>query len=727
MATLVLTAVGTALGGPVGGAIGAIIGQQIDQSVFGTTRQGPRLNDLAVQTSHYGSKIPKIYGTMRVSGVVIWATDLKESSQTSGSKSARKTTYSYSVSLAVMLSARPITRIGRIWADGNLLRGAAGDWKSQTGFTLYTGSENQPVDPLMASAEGMGHCPAYRGAAYAVFSDMQLANFGNRIPSLSFEVFADNDTSSLQAVIDDLSDATVQANCPTAFSGYAANGTDVRAAIETLTAAMPVRVRDDGQYLHIEEASSLPQAMIAARDLGAAAGQGKAQKRALTRHAASTIDESLVIEYYDGARDYQQGMQRARRAGGARKSSQLSLPVTLDAATAKALVENQMSRNWSERVTAKITLPWRYLGLQTGQALLVPGSAETWRISALHFNKMVLEASLVRTANESAGFYTADAGRPLAELDLPAGPTSLILLDLPLLGDGMASAPIVAVAAAGVSPGWRGAALSQSLDNGGSYMDAGWTAAVAVIGHATAILGGASAYLIDQFNTITVQLLNADMLLQDADEQSLLAGANLAMLGHELIQFGRATPLGGGIWQLSTLLRGRRGTEDAIATHLIGECFTLLTSDTLRNLPVPVGTASVQIMAHGVGDTGNNPTATYTQPILAVRPPTPVALKAVVQPNGDIQITWIRRSRDGWRWVDGVDAPLVEEQELYQLTFTFNNGTIRNITSGTPSYLYTAQNILADKAAGATVCTLSVAQIGTLASSLPVMLNINLV
>lgn len=77
MATLVLTAVGGAVGGPVGAAIGAILGQQIDGRLFAPKgRQGPRLGDLAVQTSSYGSELPKIFGMMRVAGTVVWATDL---------------------------------------------------------------------------------------------------------------------------------------------------------------------------------------------------------------------------------------------------------------------------------------------------------------------------------------------------------------------------------------------------------------------------------------------------------------------------------------------------------------------------------------------------------------------------------------------------------------------------------------------------------------------------
>ncbi|HYD39114.1 MAG TPA: hypothetical protein VEA60_15965, partial [Allosphingosinicella sp.] len=142
MATLLLTAAGTAIGGPIGGAIGALVGRQIDGRLFAPkARQGPRLGELAVQTSSYGSPIPKLFGTMRVAGTVIWATDLREErSKSGGGKGQPKTVgYSYSANFAVALSARPILAVRRIWADGKLLRGAAGDFKSATGFRLHLG------------------------------------------------------------------------------------------------------------------------------------------------------------------------------------------------------------------------------------------------------------------------------------------------------------------------------------------------------------------------------------------------------------------------------------------------------------------------------------------------------------------------------------------------------------------------------------------------------------
>ena len=160
MATLVLSTVGSALGGPVGGAIGALIGQSIDQQLLGPARRGPRVGDLGVQTSSYGTQIPRIHGSMRVAGSVIWATDLVESDQTSGAKGQPDVTYSYSVSLAVALSSRRAGAVGRIWADGKLLRGAEGDFKVPVTFRFYEGTESQGIDPFIASAEGIASTPA---------------------------------------------------------------------------------------------------------------------------------------------------------------------------------------------------------------------------------------------------------------------------------------------------------------------------------------------------------------------------------------------------------------------------------------------------------------------------------------------------------------------------------------------------------------------------------------
>src|SRR3546814_13531490 len=72
-----------------------------DLGAGGKSRQGPRLNDLAVQSSAYGTPLPRLYGMIRASGSVIWATDIRETAHRSGGGKGKPktTTYSYAASL----------------------------------------------------------------------------------------------------------------------------------------------------------------------------------------------------------------------------------------------------------------------------------------------------------------------------------------------------------------------------------------------------------------------------------------------------------------------------------------------------------------------------------------------------------------------------------------------------------------------------------------------------
>ena len=76
-----------------------------------------------------------------------------------------------------------IDGVGRVWANGRLLD------TSRVTMRVYRGDEEQAPDPLIEAIEGAGDPPAFRGTAYAVFEDLQIDEFGGRIPQLSFEVF----------------------------------------------------------------------------------------------------------------------------------------------------------------------------------------------------------------------------------------------------------------------------------------------------------------------------------------------------------------------------------------------------------------------------------------------------------------------------------------------------------------------------------------------------------
>jgi hypothetical protein len=95
-----------------------------------------------------------------------------------------------------------------------------------------------------------------------------------------------------------------------------------------------------------------------------------------------------------------------------------------------------------------------------------------------------------------------------------------------------------------------------------------------------------------------------------------------------------------------------------------------------------------------------------------------VHLAAAAQANGDVAVSWVRRSRGGWRWIDGADAPLVEERELYRVTIASAAGAARTIETTVPSATVAA----ADRAGGAV--TVTVRQAGSCGESPPAAITI---
>lgn len=422
MATLILTSVGGAIGGPVGAALGAVLGQQVDATLFAPKpRHGPRLGELAVQTSSYGTAIPKLFGTMRVAGTVIWSTDLKEESTKSGGGKGRPKTvnYSYSASFAVALSGRTIRSVRRIWADGRLLRGAAGDFKSETGFRLYLGTESQSVDPVIAASEGLGEATAHRGIAYAVFEDFQLADYGNRIPSLTFEVEADPGPVHIGTIAETLSEGTISAGPTPVVAGYAASGDSIRSAIEALADIVPLSLADLGEKL------SLTSIAGAAAEMGkdeqdARGGGGAGGRSEIVRRAAASVASEVTIAYHDTERDFQTGLQRASRGGPALKSDRRSLAAALSPGSAKAFAEARLAGLWAARETASVHLPPRRIGTAAGAHVRLDGVTGLWRVNRQTFSGMVVSLDLVRVPGKPhEGEAAASPGRAVGELDAP--------------------------------------------------------------------------------------------------------------------------------------------------------------------------------------------------------------------------------------------------------------------------------------------------------------------
>jgi hypothetical protein len=203
--------VGGVIGAAVGGPAGAVYGAQIGMAVGGAldppkgpTIEGPRLNDLTVQTSTYGQFIPRTYGTIGLSGNVFWLENnkikevvkKKKSGGKGGGSAATTKTYTYFATFAIGLCEGPIAGIRRVWVGPDLLYDSGSDDigtiiasnSAASGFTVYLGTDTQQPDPRIQAEMGAANCPAYRGLAYIVMKDLKLAKYGNSVAGAQVRV-----------------------------------------------------------------------------------------------------------------------------------------------------------------------------------------------------------------------------------------------------------------------------------------------------------------------------------------------------------------------------------------------------------------------------------------------------------------------------------------------------------------------------------------------------------
>ena len=667
MATLLFTAVGTLVGGPLGGALGALAGRQIDGAVFGTpSREGPRLKELAISTSSYGTPIARHFGRMRAPGTIIWATDLAEHSAQEGGGKGRPgvTSYSYTISLAVALASRPIAGIGRIWADGSLLRGAAGDMKTGGTLRIHRGFDDQRPDPLVAAAE-VGRAPAFRGLAYAVFEDLQLEDFGNRVPALSFEIIADDGAVSLAQMMQadlDLVDRDLPG-----LAGYSDEGGTLRDTLAAIDLLYPIACDAGGAGLSLAAADAIPAAPPMLPPPAASPEQDAfgMQGGSVRRRDAAAQGGPAALRYYDIARAFQPGVQRADGRGRAGPDRTVEFPGAFAAQDARGLANSLRDRaEWSRE-----TLSWRMAELDPrfapGQVTRAPGHAGLWRIESWEWREHGIELELRALPPGPSRTPLADAGTALLAPDRIAVPTILRAFEMPWDGVGPGDQPTRFAAVSAAGSAWGGAQLY--TEQGGQLAALGPAGrSRCTIGALAGALPASPALRFEAAATLDVQLFDHAQALDPTTLAGLAAGDNRALIGHEIVQFAAVAPLGNGMWRLLGMLRGRGGTEGAaLAGHSSGAPFILL-DERLTSLDPARTTPAEGLVIAAIGRADREPVRTaLTGAGTTLRPLTPVHPKAVTNADGSLTLSWTRRARGAWRWDDRVDVPLVEQSEAW--------------------------------------------------------------
>ncbi len=186
--------------------------------------EGARLSDLSVTSSAYGEAITLGFGTVRISGNIIWGETIREEKvvekssaggKGGGGQKTETTTFFYFVNLAISFGEGPADKILRQLGDGksyyDVRIGEDQVFMDDLVFRFYQGDEDQLPDPLILEDKGEDETPAYKGIVYIVLEDFPLEDFGNRIPNITAEINFEQgqDDTVTTTVGDDLADTAI--------------------------------------------------------------------------------------------------------------------------------------------------------------------------------------------------------------------------------------------------------------------------------------------------------------------------------------------------------------------------------------------------------------------------------------------------------------------------------------------------------------------------------------
>lgn len=408
-------------------------------------------------------------------------------------------------------------------------------------------------------------------------------------------------------------------------------------------------------------------------DLGCGEEQAAAELLPVRVANDSEIPAQISLSYLNADADYNVATEHSDRlATESTSPATVQLPMAFTASEAKGIVDAMLADAFFGRIGGEFALPLAYSRhTPTDVLVLTDADGTTYRARVVRREQAgpVVKGEWVlddTTALVSAGI-TSDDYTPSLSVALP-GPTALTLLDIPILRDAD-DAPGIYAAAKPIGTVWPGAALMTSVA-GGDYTEAGTFTARAVVGTTTvALTNYTGGNVFDEAGSVTVDV-GAGELASATREAVLNTDANALLVGGEVIQFRTAALQSAGVYKLTGLLRGRRGTEWAMTGHAIGETVVLLRTAGMLRVSYDAARIgqSADYKAVTFGKTLSSATArSITDTGIALKPFAPVNLRAGTGSAGEYQITWDRRSRLSYRWPSTSSLPLGENDEEYSV------------------------------------------------------------
>ena len=450
----------------------------------------------------------------------------------------------------------------------------------------------------------------------------------------------------------------------------------------------------------VATATITPESMVAPASV-----QGDVME--LTRAQESELPQALKWQVARADEDYDAAQVEARRitVDTARIASE-AFPMAVPPEEAERRCRRALMEAWVGRESAVFKLPPSRLALDPCDVILLEHDGRLTELRLVSIADSDVRG--IDAVRQDRAVYDLPPGDPRpATLSTPTvfGTPDVILLDLPQLRDDQpAHRPFVA-AHAMPWPGEIAVFRSPATDGFALLTTFGSRARIGVL--AAAFYAGPVSRF-DLGNVLVVDLFSGT--LESVTDITLLGGANALAVETspgqwEIVQAGSAELIAAGRYRLTRLLRGQRGTENAVVS-LVPTGARVVVLDTAV-APLPTSEADLGLPWNWRIGPASRPVSDETYVAASFTPEgtglRPFSVAHVEQPwrtargPGDLTIRWTRRSRSLAAVTWGVgDVPLAEDSEAYALDILDGAVVKRSLTTGTTSVLYAAAQQIAD-------------------------------
>lgn len=404
-----------------------------------------------------------------------------------------------------------------------------------------------------------------------------------------------------------------------------------------------------------------------------------------------------------------------------KSTNAIQLPLGLVPSEAKGIVESMLLDQVASRVQyGPFRLPLSYAKYDPSDVVTIPDTTgSNHRVRLVKKADMGVMLEFEGVGDDEGALIAAgvadDTDQGQTVVEQPSG--SLWLAgDWPLFRDSDDNPGYIALGkSAGDGDFWPGAGFFRSWDDV-NFSQVGSFLASSVFGTCSTTLANFTGGNVwDESSVLRVNVGSGELSSSTKSAMQTDLTINVAMVGSECIRFRLATLISPGVYDISSLIRGFRGTEWAISSHTSSEDFALVNFNSIR---VGLETNQIGIDQYVKAVTFNRPLSTEAGDLFDYTginlKPFSVANPRALYTEAGLVITWDRRTRRSYSYggTSGAVVPLGEAFERYRLYIYDDSTLLRTVTvDDAETFTYTEAMASEDGLSSNAIVTIEIVQV----------------